>query len=1169
MLDFASSYGWLRGLGVMLPYVAVAVLGFALYLRRSRALLARQHLAPRRLQKRRFFRVEALAVLAFVLLCALHRWFLGATGTADGGTVGVVVVVVLVAASLCSLAVLAWSFRMIEHALSGLMAAPRELQESQDLLAGVLNSSPDGVMAFDSVRDESGAITDFRIRLVNPSAAEIIGRDAEAMIGKLLLEELPGNRETGLFDKYREVVETGVPSRNEFRYEHDGIDASFTNTAVRRGDGFAVTFRDVTAHQQMIEALNESQERFRVAFEDASIGKALVNVDGFCIRVNASFCEFLGYGREELLGKTFMEITHPDDLEEDLRHIRQMLDGEIETYSIEKRYLHRSGYIVWGSLSVSRFVRDGGPVEYFIAEVQDITERKRTEAMVEENAKRLQLLLQVTSSRTESLDDQIHAALALTTRRLGLDVGILSRVADRAYVIDNVHAPGTDLAPGRTFELGRTYCQLTLESDDVVAIDRMGDSEFAGHPCYQDFGLESYIGIPVYVDDVLYGTLNFSSSAPRMRPFDDLERDFVRLLGLWAAHAIERKTASDALRESEARFRNAFKGAAIGKAIVSPDGRFRRVNPALCNLLGYTEAALLQKTVEDVTLAEDLGADREAFERLLAGDEMAYELEKRYLHRDGHPVWVLKSAARVANRAGVVQHVVVETIDITERKEADRLKNEFVSMVSHELRTPLTSISGALRLVTSQIAGEVAAPVRQMLGIAHRNADRLVRLINDILDVQKIEAGKLRLDVQPALLGSLMQTAVESNDAYGERRDVSLRLQPAPPDAQVVVDADRFMQIMANLISNAVKFSPDGAEVDVVADWRGAGVRVSVTDHGPGISEAFRVQLFDRFAQADSSTTRKQEGTGLGLNITKSLVELHGGTLGFETEVGRGSTFFVDLPATRVLPPERHAAAAEAAILIVEDDPDVARLLREVLAQDGFGVDIAYTLEQATLLTAERDYAAATVDLHLPDGDGIALLREWDARVPRLPAVVVSVEANDRRQRLRAAALPVADWLDKPFESDELLAAVRRVAGPPPPRRMLHVEDDADCAAMTALVLAPVGEVVRAATLAEAHAALATNAFDLAILDLNLPDGDGLDLLPVLRKFGTPVAIYSARVADAGVAERVVARLAKEDTAPGELVHAVRSAMIPQTPTPDAPTPDAPPDASSDPTVSA
>jgi signal transduction histidine kinase len=227
-----------------------------------------------------------------------------------------------------------------------------------------------------------------------------------------------------------------------------------------------------------------------------------------------------------------------------------------------------------------------------------------------------------------------------------------------------------------------------------------------------------------------------------------------------------------------------------------------------------------------------------------------------------------------------------------------RSKSEFVSTVSHELRTPLTAIAGALGLIVGGAAGEVPAAMRPMLEIAHRNSLRLAHLIDDLLDMEKLAAGKLRIELKPHPLMPLIEQALTATQEYGKRLNVAFCITERVDALVVNVDGDRLHQVLANFLSNAAKFSPSGGQVEVAVRREGERVRVSVIDHGPGIAEEFRGRIFQKFSQADSSNTRQKGGTGLGLAISKELIERMHGTIGFDSEPGKGSCFFFELPVS-------------------------------------------------------------------------------------------------------------------------------------------------------------------------------------------------------------------------------------------------------------------------------
>jgi signal transduction histidine kinase len=234
--------------------------------------------------------------------------------------------------------------------------------------------------------------------------------------------------------------------------------------------------------------------------------------------------------------------------------------------------------------------------------------------------------------------------------------------------------------------------------------------------------------------------------------------------------------------------------------------------------------------------------------------------------------------------------------DVDERKRVERMKDDFISVVSHELRTPLTSIRGSLSLITGGVAGKLPDQARTLVEIAAKNSDRLVRLVNDILDLEKMESGTMILRPSPVEVTPLLEQAVEINRAYCDLYGVGLQIVEEAEDARVWADADRLQQVLANLLSNAAKNSPRGGTVEIGACRVDGLLRVRVTDHGSGIPPEFQPHVFEKFAQADVSPARQSGGTGLGLSISKAIVEQHGGRLWFETSPETGTTFLFDLP---------------------------------------------------------------------------------------------------------------------------------------------------------------------------------------------------------------------------------------------------------------------------------
>lgn len=325
------------------------------------------------------------------------------------------------------------------------------------------------------------------------------------------------------------------------------------------------------------------------------------------------------------------------------------------------------------------------------------------------------------------------------------------------------------------------------------------------------------------------------------------------------------------------------------------DGQFQQLSPAWETVLGFSKDEMMGHPHIEFVHPEDRDLTLRGARELRKGGRIV-EFENRFRTRSGLYRWLAWRVyfdPETALVYGVVR-------DVDERKRVDQMREEFIS-VNHELRTPLTSIRGALGLLAGGMAGELPPQAKSLLDIAASNSERLVRLINDILDIEKVESGTLGFRMESMDLGSALGQALEVNAVYARYYDVALRLVRSEPGVFVLGDPDRIQQVLANLLSNAAKFSPRGGTVEVELARAGERVRVSVSDHGPGIPGEFRTRVFERFAQADASVARQERGTGLGLSISKAIVERHGGRIWFESEPGVRTTFSFDLP---VLEPE-------------------------------------------------------------------------------------------------------------------------------------------------------------------------------------------------------------------------------------------------------------------------
>ncbi len=375
---------------------------------------------------------------------------------------------------------------------------------------------------------------------------------------------------------------------------------------------------------------------------------------------------------------------------------------------------------------------------------------------------------------------------------------------------------------------------------------------------------------------------------------DDAGRP-VRLIGAMT-EITERKAIENALRESLEQFKSSFDNASIGKSLNSLDGRWLRVNPALCRFLGCTEKELLKADFQTLTHPDDLDENLTNLNLLKAGTLQVYQTEKRYLHADGTTIWGLLNVSLVKDAEGRPDHFISQVIDITEQRRLRKMKSEFVSTVSHELRTPLTSILGSLALLSTMDDRHFPDDVQRLLYIAQENGKRLHALVDDILDFEKLSTADMRFKLSRHGIAGLVEDAVFAALPITEKFGVRVEFDYPNQSMYAFVDPKRFQQVMTNLLSNAAKFATAGSRIEVAVHRQAEFIQISVTNDGEGIPDQFRDQIFKPFSQASAASGRERGGTGLGLNISKQIVEKSGGSIGFESVPGGQTVFWFTVP---------------------------------------------------------------------------------------------------------------------------------------------------------------------------------------------------------------------------------------------------------------------------------
>ena len=473
---------------------------------------------------------------------------------------------------------------------------------------------------------------------------------------------------------------------------------------------------------------------------------------------------------------------------------------------------------------------------------------------------------------------------------------------------------------------------------------------------------------------------------------------------------------------------------------------------------------------------------------------------------------------------------------LAQRSDMDVVKDEFISTVSHELRTPLTSIRGALGLLSAGLLGNVDGKAQNLLRIASSNTERLIRLINDILDLERMESGRAPLKLRRCSILDLAREAVDTMTPMADGASIDLELTCNAPRDSIYfdADADRILQVLTNLLSNAIKFSPEDSKVSVQIDSDTNSVALKVVDRGRGIPADKLDAVFDRFQQVESGDASKKGGTGLGLAICRSIIQQHGGAIWAQpNQSGAGTTLWMQLSrSARASDPALPSLIAgpgergEGLILVCDDDAGVREVVAEQLRQHGYEIMEASSGEEVIAIAREQaarahdhsglPISALLLDLYMPGLSGwetLQRLKESPATAS-IPVVVLSVIPATERTLLADEA---QGWVQKPFNENLLLAELGRVlrakAGP---GQILLVEQDQSQAQAILGCFEQAGiRMDHAATLQQAVDRCLLGAPDLIILDLTLPDGDGFSLVDWLRRqpalHTLPLVVYSSR----------------------------------------------------------
>jgi PAS domain S-box-containing protein len=548
---------------------------------------------------------------------------------------------------------------------------------------------------------------------------------------------------------------------------------------------------------------------------------------------------------------------------------------------------------------------------------------------------------------------------------------------------------------------------------------------------------------------------------------------------------------------------------------------FVKVNRACEAALGYSREELIGRSTHDL-FPEEEAAFFTSKDKEVLNNGRLLDIPEEPIHTKNNGVRMLHARKiPLFDAKGKAQYLLGVSEDITELKEArealvrakddaersNKFKDQFLSTMSHELRTPLNAVVGFSELLTEEQYGPLNDRQKRYVNHIRNGGKHLLRLINDILDLSKIEAGRLQLAIETVPLDACFAEVLDTLRPLADKKSQAL-LGQLLENVSVRADSTRFRQILLNLLGNAIKFTPEGGRIQLKAEQAGNTVRIEVRDSGPGIPPAEQQRIFEAFYRLGQSTNGT-EGTGLGLAITKRLVELHEGQLGIESRVGEGSCFYFSLPCVATVPVLQHdesslvlSTAHHKTILVVEDDPVAAQLLQSQLVPAGYEVVHCNKPDQAVEMAAQLMPVAITLDIVMKPLNGWEVLPKLksDPRTSMIPTIIISIVD----QPAMGALLGAEEYIVKPVEKSALLAAVERCARQRKAsegiQNILVVEDDGPTREFVAELLSKNGyEVSTAADGAEALWRVATRPPSLVILDLILPELSGFDLLAEWR----------------------------------------------------------------------
>lgn len=904
--------------------------------------------------------------------------------------------------------------------LSKRKQAENALRESQSRFQALADATIEGVLIH-----ENGKVLD-----ANPAFATMFGYDIDEMIGMSASDFLTLERQN--------ILPENIYGDDEKPYEMIGLKKDGTSfflevvgkSCIYQGRQVRVAAtRDITERKLAEEALGDSERRFRRLVESNIFGVAFGNIQGGIHYANHYFLNMVGYTREDMLADKIhlAQMTPPEYTSLDAQAVAELLNNGVAT-PYEKEYIRQDGSRVSILIGSVLWQEPYNSQRELIAFTLDLSDRRRAEEALRQREEELRLI----TNAVPVLISYVDAQQCYRFNNKGYEE-LFGIPASETYGRQIKEILGESV-----YQLILPYIEAVLSGEQVTFESQVYDKNGTRHDVSTTY-------VPQFG---LHGKVE----------------GFVALV----RNITEQKQAEAALKQSEERLRKLTeKVRVIPWEANATTGNFTYVGPQTAEILGYplTDWYTNNFWPEHIHPEDREWTINHCTECSLSQDN--YEFEYRMLAADGRVVWLYDIVNVVRGEDGP-QLLHGFMIDITDRKQAEqereqllqreqaaraeaetlnRIKDEFLATLSHELRTPLNAMLGWTQLLKSRKFDE--ATTTKALETIDRNSRALAQLIEDVLDVSRIIRGQLRLDTYPMELVPVVEAAIDTVRPAADAKEISIECRLDSAVGVVMGDANRLQQVVWNLLSNAVKFTPKGGRVDVELERINSRVQIRVSDTGGGIAPDFLPHVFERFRQADSSTTRSHGGLGLGLAIVRHLVELHGGTVAAESQgIGQGATFIVNLPMRAVAvessTPQQPSSLRDnevpknplpvlegVRVLVVDDEADTRRLLTAILTQYGAQVMAVASSLEALMSLQQFPFDVLVSDIGMPEEDGYTLIRKvrnLSSKSGRIPAVALTAYAR-AEDRTRALLAGFQLHIPKPVNPSELAAVVANLAG--------------------------------------------------------------------------------------------------------------------------------------------